>query len=41
MYDRRTRAYLSRCLADAFLAGVWNEPRLVARAAQTLESRPR
>ena len=41
MYDRRTRAYLSRCLADAFLAGVWNEPRLVARAAQALEPRPR
>ena len=41
MYDRRARAYLSRCLADAFLAGVWTEPRLVARAAQVLEPRPR
>ena len=41
MYDRRTRAYLSRCLADAFLAGVWNERRLVARAGKVLEPRPR
>jgi RNA-directed DNA polymerase len=40
VYDRRTRADLSRCLADAFLAGVWNEPALLARAAQSLDRRP-
>ncbi|MDQ2759798.1 MAG: reverse transcriptase family protein [Actinomycetota bacterium] len=41
MYDARTRAYLSRCLADAFLAGVWNERALVDRAGRALERRPR
>ena len=37
MYDPRTRARLSRCLADAFLAGPWTEPLLGERAAQVLE----
>ncbi len=41
MYDARTRAHLSRCLADAFLAGVWNERALVDRAGRTLDRRPR
>lgn len=41
MYDARTRAYLSRCLADAFLAGVWNERALVDRAGRALDRRPR
>jgi len=41
VYDRRTRAYLSRCLADAFLAGVWNERAMVARACRSLDRRPR
>ena len=40
MYDARTRAYLSRCLADAFLAGVWNERALVDRAGRALDRRP-
>jgi len=40
MYDRRTRAYLSRCVADAFLAGVWNERAMVARVGRSLDSRP-
>ena len=41
MYDARARSYLSRCLADAFLAGVWNERALVDRAGRTLDRRPR
>jgi integrase len=41
VYDARTRAYLSRCLADAFLAGVWNERALVDRAGRALDRRPR
>jgi hypothetical protein len=41
MYDARTRRYLSRCLADAFLAGVWNERALVDRAGRALDRRPR
>ena len=41
MYDPRARAYLSRCLADAFLAGVWNERALVDRAGRALDPRPR
>ena len=41
MYDARARAYLSRCLADAFLAGVWNERALVDRAGRALDPRPR
>jgi RNA-directed DNA polymerase len=41
MYDARTRAYLSRCVADAFLAGVWNERALVDRVGRALDRRPR
>lgn len=41
MYDARTRAYLSRCVADAFLAGAWTERALVDRAARALDRRPR
>jgi RNA-directed DNA polymerase len=41
MYDARTRRYLSRCLGDAFLAGVWNERALVDRAGRALDRRPR
>jgi RNA-directed DNA polymerase len=41
VYNARTRAYLSRCLADAFLAGVWNERALADRAGRALERRPR
>ena len=40
MYDRRTRAYLSRCVADAFLAGVWTERAMVTRVGRSLDSRP-
>ena len=39
MYDHLTRASLSRCLADAFLAGAWNENRLAGRAGQALAPR--
>lgn len=41
MYDARTRALLSRCSADAFLAGVWNERALADRAGRALDRRPR
>ncbi|MBV9338806.1 MAG: RNA-directed DNA polymerase [Solirubrobacterales bacterium] len=41
MYDARGRAFLGRCLADAFLAGVWNERALVDRAGRALDRRPR
>jgi RNA-directed DNA polymerase len=41
MYHARTRAYLARCLADAFLAGVWNERALVDRSGRVLDRRPR
>jgi hypothetical protein len=41
MYDARARAYLARCLADAFLAGTWNERALVDRAGRALDRRPR
>jgi RNA-directed DNA polymerase len=41
MYDARARAFLGRCLADAFLAGVWNERALVDRAGRALDRRPR
>lgn len=37
MYDPRTRAWISACLADAFLAGPWREPLLAERAALVLE----
>ncbi len=40
VYDARIRAYLSRCIADAFLAGVWNERALVDRAGRALDPRP-
>jgi RNA-directed DNA polymerase len=39
MYDRRTRARISACLADAFLAGPWSEPLLLGRARLVLEPR--
>ncbi|MCP9490519.1 MAG: reverse transcriptase family protein [Solirubrobacteraceae bacterium MAG38_C4-C5] len=38
--DRRACAYLSPCLADAFLAGAWHAAALAARAGQVLEPRP-
>ncbi len=41
MYDARTRTFLATCLADAFLAGVWNERALVDRATRALHPRPR
>ena len=41
MYDARTRTYLSRCVADAFLAGAWNERALADRAAGAFDRRPR
>ena len=41
MYDRRTRNYLSRFMADAFLAGVWNERAMAGRAGRSLDRRPR
>ena len=40
MYSRRTRWFLSRCLADAFLGGVWNGAGLLARGGQALAPRP-
>jgi GNAT superfamily N-acetyltransferase len=40
MYDHPTRASLARCLADAFLAGAWNENGLATRAAQALTPPP-
>ena len=40
MYDRRTRWYLSRCLADAYLNGEWSEDGLVERGAEALEPPP-
>ncbi|MGI8714510.1 MAG: reverse transcriptase family protein [Solirubrobacteraceae bacterium] len=41
MYDSRTRFYLARFLADAFLAGVWSERAMADRAARGLDRRPR
>jgi hypothetical protein len=41
VYDARTRSYLARCLADAFLSGVWNERALGDRAARSLDRRRR
>lgn len=41
MYDRRVRSRLASALGDAFLAGVWNEGRLLARGAQAISPRPR
>ena len=40
VYDARSRGYLARCLADAFLAGAWNERALVDRARRVLDRRP-
>ncbi len=40
MYDARIRGHLARCLADAFLAGIWTAPALVDRAGQALAPRP-
>jgi RNA-directed DNA polymerase len=41
VYDRRTRTYLARCVADAFLAGVWNERAMADRVGWSLDRRPR
>jgi hypothetical protein len=41
VYGPRARAHLARCLADAFLAGVWNERAMARRAGSVLERRPR
>lgn len=41
MYDARVRAFLGRCLADAFLAGVWNERAMADRAGHAMDPRPR
>jgi RNA-directed DNA polymerase len=40
VYSVRVRAELSRCLADAFLAGAWEERELVARADLVLDASP-
>jgi hypothetical protein len=40
VYGPRARAYLARALADAFLAGVWNERALARRGGSVLERRP-
>jgi len=40
MYSARARAHLSRFLADAFLAGVWNEGAMVDRVDRALTRRP-
>ena len=40
MHSRRTRWFVARCLADAFLAGPWEERGLVSRAGDALEPRP-
>jgi RNA-directed DNA polymerase len=40
VYDRRTRTYLSRLVADAFLAGVWNERAMADRVGRSLDRRP-
>ena len=37
MYDARIRGDLSRCLADAFLTGTWDEPALSHRADAVLD----
>lgn len=41
MYTARARSYLSRCVADAFLAGEWNERALIDRVGRALDRRPR
>lgn len=40
MYAARTRAHLSRCVADAFLAGTWDERALLERLGSALDRRP-
>ena len=40
MYSRRRRWFLTRCLADAFLAGPWEEQQLAVRAGEALDPRP-
>ncbi len=40
VYDHRTRAGLSSCLADAFLAGSWDENRLTVRSGRALTAPP-
>jgi hypothetical protein len=40
MYDGPTRRRLSHCLADACLAGAWEDAGLLARCAAVLEPRP-
>jgi RNA-directed DNA polymerase len=39
MYNAHIRGDLARCLADAFLAGAWDEPALVDRAGAVLDRR--
>jgi hypothetical protein len=41
MYPQRTWTAVARCLAGAFLAGVWNERALLRRASAALDHRPR
>lgn len=41
MYTARVRTHLSRCLADAFLCGEWDERALLERAGRALDRRPR
>jgi RNA-directed DNA polymerase len=41
VYDRRTRTYLARFVADAFLAGVWTERAMAGRVGRSLDRRPR
>src|SRR3954447_11712447 len=40
VYRQRTRLYLGRSLADAFLAGEWDEAGLLARGVASLDRRP-
>ncbi len=41
MYPQRTWTAVARCLAGAFLAGVWNERALLRRGSAALDQRPR
>ncbi|MHB1835488.1 MAG: hypothetical protein ACYCXW_11020, partial [Solirubrobacteraceae bacterium] len=40
MYTACPRAHLSRCVADAFLAGTWDERALLKRLDSALDRRP-
>src|SRR4051812_41805515 len=40
VYRQRTRVSLGRTLADAFLAGEWDEPGLLARGTESFDRRP-